>query len=105
LVSAPFPNNHLGGRIMLYVGLMRMRECKLQSGMAQRMQWEIPEGVKMVAEYWLTTNDPKVISIFEVDDPGPIMEIQATWDDVFDIKIFSAVTAEEGMEWIKQVMG
>ena len=90
---------------MLFVSLMRLREGKMQSAMAQRMQWEYPEGVKLVGEYWLTTNDPKVISIYEVDNPDPIMELQSTWDDAFDIKVFSAVTAEEGMDWIKKVMG
>ncbi len=43
---------------MLFVSLMRMREGKLQSAMAQRMQWEYPEGVKLLGEYWLSTNDP-----------------------------------------------
>ena len=90
---------------MLFVALMRLREGKLQPGMAQRMQWEIPEGVNMVGEYWLTTNDPKVISIFEADSPDPIMQVQTVWDDIFDMEIFSAVTAEEGMAWVKKLMG
>lgn len=90
---------------MLFVALMKMREGKMQPGMAQRMQWEIPKEVNMIGEYWLTTNDPKVISIFEADSSDPIMQILTVWDDVFDVKIFSAVTAEEGMDWIKKVMG
>ncbi len=90
---------------MLFVSLMRMREGKMQSGMAQRMQWEYPEGVNVLGEYWLSTNDPSVISIYEVDRYDLILELKATWDDVFDITVFSATTAEEGMEWIKKVMG
>jgi len=90
---------------MLFVSLMRLREGKMQSAMAQRMQWEYPEGVKLVAEYWLPTNDPSVINILEVDDPGSIMLMRSAWDDTFDIKVFSAMTAEEGMDWIKKFMG
>jgi len=90
---------------MLFVSLMRLREGKMQSAMAQRMQWEYPEGVKLVAEYWLPTNDPSVINILEVDDPGAIMLMKSAWDDIFDIKVFSAMTAEEGMDWIKKFMG
>jgi len=90
---------------MLFVSLMRLREGKMQSGMAQRMQWEYPEGVKLVGEYWLSTNDPSVINILEVDDPGAIMLMKSAWDDIFDIKVFSAMTAEEGMDWIKKFMG
>ncbi len=90
---------------MLFVGLMKMREGKMQSAMAQRMQWEYPEGVKLLGEYWLSTNDPSVINIYEVDRYELIMEMRATWDDAFEIKVFSATTAEEGMEWIKKAMG
>ena len=90
---------------MLFVSLMRLREGKMQSGMAQRMQWEYPEGVKLVAEYWLSTNDPSVINILEVDDPGSIMLMRSAWDDIFDIKVYTAMTAEEGMDWIKKFMG
>lgn len=90
---------------MLFVSLMRLREGKMQSAMAQRMQWEYPEGIKLVGEYWLATNDPKVISIYEADNPDSVNDLQVTWDDAFDIKIFPATTAEEGMAWIKNMMG
>ncbi len=73
--------------------------------MAQRMQWEYPEVVKLLGEYWLSTNDPSVINIYEVDRYELIMEMRATWDDAFDINVFSATTAEEEMEWIKKAMG
>ena len=90
---------------MLFVAFMRMREDKMQAAMAQRMQWEYPKGVKLVGEYWLTTNDPKVVSIYEADDYGTLMENAAAWDDMFDMKIFPATTAEDGMKWIKNMMG
>jgi len=89
---------------MLFVALMRLREGKMQSAIEQRMQWEFPEGVKRVGEYWLTTNDPKCISIYEADSYEPILQMNTAWDDAFDAQTFSAVTAEQGMEWIKKVM-
>lgn len=73
--------------------------------MALRTQWEIPEGEKMIGEYWLPTNDPRVISIFEADSFEAIMHIEGVWDDSFDKKIFTAITAEEGLDWIKKKWG
>lgn len=90
---------------MLFIALMRLREGKLQPAIAQRMQWEYPKDVRLVGEYWLSTNDPKVISIYETDNYDAIMENSTTWDDAFDMQIFTAVSAEDGMEWVKKTMG
>lgn len=89
---------------MLFVAFMKLREGKMQSASEQRMQWKDPEGVRRVGEYWLTTNDPKVITIYEVDSYEPILLMSTIWDDAFDIKTFPAVTAEQGMDWIKKTM-
>jgi hypothetical protein len=93
-----------GGAAMLFVAFMKLREGKMQSAVEERMQWKDPKGVRRIGEYWLTTNDPKVISIYEADSYEPILQMNTAWDHAFDINTFSAVTAEQGMDWIKKTM-
>ncbi len=58
----------------------------------------------MLAEYWLTTDHPKLISIAEADDIGPILAALSAWDDVFSFTVVPAVTAEQGLAFAKQMM-
>ena len=53
--------------------------------------------MKVLGEYWLTTDHPKVVFISEADDPAAMLNMIAEWDDVFEIDVFPAVTAEEGI--------
>lgn len=34
----------------------------------RRLQWQYPEGVTSVAEYWFGTDDPSVVATVETDD-------------------------------------
>jgi hypothetical protein len=54
-----------------------------------------------VGESWLATDVPAVILV-EVDAMAPLLTALADWDDVFDITIVPAVTAEEGMRFAKE---
>ncbi len=58
----------------------------------------------MVGEYWLQ-GDPTVVSILEADSVAPIMATTTEWADAFGITVLPAVTAEEGLELAKQMMG
>lgn len=89
---------------MLFAVLLKVRAGTVKERMARRVQWEYPKGVRLVAEYWLQTTDPAGISIIEADNIAPIMAAVAAWDDVFDITIVPAVTAEEGLQLAKQMM-
>ena len=89
---------------MLFVSLLKVRSGTLKERIARRAQWQYPEGMRMVAEYWLQTPDPNCISIAEADSIAPIMAALAEWDDVFDITVIPAITAEEGLELAKQMM-
>jgi hypothetical protein len=40
-----------------------------------------------------------VVSIFEADDFRPIMELEFTWGDAFEISCDPACTPEQGLEW------
>jgi len=38
-----------------------------------------------------------VVSVFETDDPGSLLEIGLTWGDVFQLEVSPAVSAEDGL--------
>jgi hypothetical protein len=44
------------------------------------------------------------VSIFEADDNAPVFAISAQWGDVFDIKVVPAITSEQGLELVQQMM-
>jgi hypothetical protein len=69
-----------------------------EAALMRRAQWQYPKGVEILGEYWLGTERPAVISHFETDDYGAVMEIQFTWGDVFEINVYPSVTPEEGLK-------
>jgi hypothetical protein len=71
---------------------------------ARSTQWQPPEGVNVVGEYWFPTDDPSVVAIVEAEDPATVEAIRLTWDDFFDVAVFPIVTAEEGLEHLRQGM-
>jgi hypothetical protein len=89
---------------MLFVSLLRTSAGTPQETTARRLKWQYPEGVRVVAEYWLQTNDPAVIVILEADSIAPILAINVEWGDVFDITVVPAITAEDGLQLLKQMM-
>jgi hypothetical protein len=67
------------------------------------MEWQAPQvGAEAVAEYWLQTPDPACIAVFTADHIAQIWAATAGWDDVFEISIYPATTAQEGLELLKQ---
>ena len=40
----------------------------------------------------------------EADSMAPFGQIRIVWGDLFDIEVFPAVTAEQGMEMLRQSM-
>lgn len=91
--------------IVLYVALMKPRGGKLKEALAMRLQWQAPEGMRIIAEYWLQSADLAVVAVFEADSIAPMLQFEATWDDVLGVTMVPAVTAEEGIELAKQMMG
>jgi uncharacterized protein with GYD domain len=88
---------------MLFVALLKATGGTPKETTARRVQWQYPEGVRVVAEYWLQGN-PRVISIIEADSIAPIMAVAIEWGDVFDITVLPAITAEDGLQLAKQMM-
>ena len=89
----------------MFVALLKTRGTStFQEGVARRMQWDYPEGVRVLGEYWLETEYPRVISIMEADSMDAFGQIRMHWNDMFEIEIFPAVTGEQGMEMAKRTM-
>lgn len=89
---------------MLFAILLKVRSGTAKERIARRVQWQYPAGARMVAEYWLQTTDPQVISIVEAESVAPILAAVIAWDDVFDLTVVPAMTAEEGLKLAKQMM-
>ncbi|GAB4253281.1 MAG: hypothetical protein Kow00122_11140 [Thermoleophilia bacterium] len=89
---------------MLFVALGSVRAGTDRERIARRAQWSYPPGVKLVAEYWLCTDNPKLVSIIETDSIAAVMAAVSQWDDVFSLTVVPACTAEQGLEIAKQMM-
>jgi hypothetical protein len=94
---------------MDYVALLRFRSsvsaAERDAALARRAAWQYPAGVRVTAEYWPMAADVQVVSIFSTDDIAAIMEFQLEWNDVFDIDVSPALSAEEGLRIGSEVFG
>ena len=90
---------------MLFVTLLKTKAgSTFQEGGARRLQWSYPEGVNVLGEYWLETDSPRVISIMEANGMEPFGQLRMQWGDLFEIEVYPAVTAEQGMAMLRQAM-
>ncbi len=91
---------------MLFVTLCRVKAgSTFKQRLQHRVQFQYPEGMRTLAEYWLATEDPSVVVVSEGDTIAPILTAVQEWDDVFDISVFPAITAEEGIAAARQAAG
>lgn len=94
---------------MDYVGLLRFRPQataeERDRALMRRAAWTYPEGIRPIAEYWPTDDEVQVVTIFAAETFAPVMELQFEWNDVFDISISPAVSAEDGLRIGPEVFG
>ena len=94
---------------MDYVMLLRWKQGlsrdQRDGALAHRAGWNYPAGAHVIAEYWPAAEDPAVVSIFRTEDFAALMEIEFTWGDTFDITVFPAVSAEDGLKIGPEAMG
>lgn len=88
---------------MKFVALQSLKEgvdeAKLEELLQNRAEYEFPEGIRPIAEYWGPKDSPAVISIFEADDAAPILQSTVPWMEYFETTdLFPVVSAEEGIE-------
>ena len=86
---------------MDYVALMTFRPAttpaERDAALARRATFQYPGGIKVISEYWPMAASPQVVSIFSANDSADVMSLVFEWNDVFDITIHPAVSAEEGL--------
>ena len=94
---------------MDYVGLLKFRDslsaADRDAGLIRRSAWKYPDGIRVIAEYWPSASDVQVVTIFSAEDYAAIMEIVFEWNDIFDIQIYPAISAEEGLKIGPDVFG
>lgn len=89
---------------MLYIGLLKARPGTQAERIARRLEWQYPSaGMEVLAEYWLQTPDPAAIVVGRAEHIGQMWLSMAGWDEFFEISIYPAVTAMEGLEYLKQM--
>jgi hypothetical protein len=85
-----------------YVALLTFRSAVAaadrDAALIRRAGWTYPAGVRVIAEYWPAAAGPHVVSIFSADSFDVIMEIVFQWNDVFDVEVFPAISADEGLK-------
>jgi hypothetical protein len=86
---------------MDFVALLKFRSslsaAEVDSALARRATWKYPDDIRVIAEYWPLSSAVQVVTIVAADSIEKMMEIVFEWDDVFEIDIHPAVSAEEGL--------
>ena len=89
---------------MLFVALLKAHPGNAQERSQRRVEWELPEGIKVKGEYWLQAADPAVVVVFEANHISELWALFNPWNDFFEISVYPAVSADEGLEMLKQAV-
>jgi hypothetical protein len=94
---------------MEYVALLSFRSsttaAERDAALIRRATWQYPAGVKVIAEYWPLSAATTVVAIFSADEFAAVMEVVFSWNDVFEIDVHPAVSAEEGLATGAEIFG
>jgi len=86
---------------MDFVALLKFRSAlsaaEADAALGRRAAWKYPEGIKVIAEYWPLSSAVQVVSLLAAESIEKIMELVYEWNDVFDIDVYPAVSADEGL--------
>ena len=52
----------------------------------------------------LETEAPRAVAVVEEEGMEPFAQIRMDWSDMFEIKVFPVVSAEQGLEMARQAM-
>jgi hypothetical protein len=99
----------LGVIVVEFVGLLRFRPtvsaAERDAALVRRAAWQYPEGVELIAEYWPVSAEYQVVTVFRAESFAAIMQLELEWNDVFDIAVHPAVSADEGLRTGAEVFG
>jgi hypothetical protein len=94
---------------MDYVALLSFRSsisaADRDGALMRRATWQYPAGIRVIAEYWPAASGVQVVSIFSADKFDDVMQLVFEWNDVFDIDVHPAVSADEGLRIGPEVFG
>ncbi len=68
----------------------------------RRMEWVSPKEIRVLGEYWLAGPDPDAVMISECEDAMAIFHAANLWEDLFEVSVYPAVTAEAGLAHIRK---
>ena len=88
---------------MLTVVLGKAKAGTQQERNTRRLEWQYPEGIRVIGEYWPIGGEYDLIIVAEAEGV-PATAAVAAWRDVFDFTVIPVITAEEGLQLIKQMM-
>lgn len=89
---------------MLYVTLFNARPGTAMESTRRRLDWENAPDVKIIGEYWLPSNSPRVVLISEAESMDRVMDTHLAWDAFFEMQTFPAITADEGLRHARERM-
>ena len=93
---------------MKFIALWSLKESvdqmKLMEIMGRRAEFEFPNGIRLIEEYWSSKRSPAVVSIFEADDAAALMMNTVAWVDALSVDIFPVTTWEEGLEKLTKLL-
>jgi len=99
------PATSTSGCSVIFVSLMTLKphlsRPQIDDAAQRRARWKYPEGITLIAEYWLQ-GTPQIVSIVEAQAIGPVMQATYPWADVYDIQTHPALSAEDGLRVLQQ---
>jgi hypothetical protein len=94
---------------MEFVALLKFRPsvpaAERDAALMRRAGWQYPDGLKVIAEYWPLSGEYQVVTVFSAESVAPLMEVEFEWDDVFDMTVTPAVSADEGLRIGPEIFG
>ncbi len=94
---------------MEFVALLKFRPsvpaAERDAALMRQAGWQYPDGLKVISEYWPMSGEYQVVTVFSAETIAPIMEVEFEWDDVFDMTVTPAVSADEGLRIGPEVFG
>jgi len=88
---------------MLFISLAKAKAGTDEERLTRRVQWQYPEGIRLVGEYWPVGGEYKAITIAEAESIAPVMATIGDWSDVFDFTVIPAVSLEQGLQFAQQM--
>jgi hypothetical protein len=94
---------------MEFVALLKFRPsvpaAERDAALMRRAGWQYPDGLKVIAEYWPLSGEYQVVTVFSAESVAPLMEVEFEGDDVFDMTVTPAVSADEGLRIGPEIFG